>query len=767
MILKAREEMNKYYRKRDLKKDVEFTDDKVIIELSDEEESIEYNKLYNKIYSDMNAFYRENKNASSVLLKSRLHRLMAENCDPVIFLNSPFFFELGYNHTYSWGLGDVTPACWLKHEKRNELTRLHPLFAELENRFLPYFDRKSNYLCGEFKCFDEDHHVLGYTKLFSVGVKGLIKEARENIKKFPENSEGFEFLTAVIESLEALITAAHKFSDKALKLLDSCENEEQRKNLQMIAETAKTIPENPPKTFYEGLAMLIFLREAVAVMENIGVSQFGHMDRLLGDLYDNDIKEGRMTEEEARELVAVWMMHTDIKFNLESNSWPETSTCIQLGGCDASGNIVFNDVTKIIIEEHQKHKLINPKLNCRYSENSPAEYLKLIGRAILSGNNNFALINDKQIISGLVKSGVKECDARLYVNGGCQETMIEGFGHTEGAGLYFSTPRFLDLFLRPDKNAEIVKQIDKAESFEEFYEKFIQELDNVFSILTDQRHLRLSIYKEALSCPMFSATQEECITNGRDYVNGGARYNFSTVALVGLANIADSLVAIKDIVFDKKKLTLSEFNHVLEKNWEGYEELHHEVVQLPKYGHNEPVADAMANRFLQDAVKIVRSKKNERGGNYILSTFVYHYNRVYAPMLRATPDGRRDFEYFASGCGPSLIRRLNDITKPINSMSNIDFTTCGGGVAVFDVMLPMANNFDEEIFASLFYACDKCGCVAIQPNSLSLDELIDAKKNPEKHKNLIVRICGLSAYFTALTPNVQDEIINRNFYEYK
>ncbi len=252
---------------------------------------------------------------------------------------------------------------------------------------------------------------------------------------------------------------------------------------------------------------------------------------------------------------------------------------------------------------------------------------------------------------------------------------------------------------------------------------------------------RFKKYKKIVRCSVFSVNPEMIILN--------------------VINIKQSNVH----KYDKKRLTLDELKSVLEKNWEGYEELQSEVVALPKYGHNEPIADAMANRFLSDASNVIRAKKNERGGNYILSTFVYQYNRTFARLLCATPDGRRDYEYLASGCAPSLTRKLDDITKPINSMRNIDFTVCGGGIAVLDVMLPMSANFDEEIFASLFYACDKCGCVAIQPNALSVDELIDAKKNPEKHKNLIVRICGLSAYFTALVPEVQDEIINRNFYK--
>ena len=147
------------------------------------------------------------------------------------------------------------------------------------------------------------------------------------------------------------------------------------------------------------------------------------------------------------------------------------------------------------------------------------------------------------------------------------------------------------------------------------------------------------------------------------------------------------------------------------------------------------------------------------------STFVYKYNRTFARLLRATPDGRKDFEYLAAGCSPSLLQPIKDVLSPIKSINNVDFSACGGGISVLDMMLPVSTNFDENVFANLMIACNKSKCVTLQPNVISIEDLLDAQKNPEKHKNLIVRICGLSAFFVALTPEVQDEIINRNFYK--
>lgn len=694
----AKKEMTEYYRKMDMRGWMNFSDAQV---------GEKFRAEYERIFTEMDAFYKENPSTPTPLLKSKIHLLMAKYCEPIIFLENPFFFELGYNHSRSRGLNKNTPAYWLVKTKGEELNVLYPSYAETTTRFLPYFDRKTNNLCSHYDTFDHDHHSLGYTELFRVGVGGIIKRANKKRSELEKGTAQYNYCSAIIESCGAVITIAHKFADKAERLLRTSITDTQRKNLELIAKCALRIPENPPETFYEGLAMLLFMREVTATLENMAVSQLGHVDRLLGRLYEDDLASDRITEVEARRLISLWMMHTDVKFDVQNNRWPESSACIQLGGCDENGEVVFNDVTKMFIEEHHAQRLLSPKLNCRCSANSPDEYLKVIGNAALDGHNNFSLFNDDIIIPSLVQSGVEIENARVYVNGGCQEMMIEGFGHTEGTAFYLSLLRFFDVFLRGDDTADIITPIDNADTFEEFYKKFIRQFESFLNSVIDQRNFRQSFYKNATAYPLYSAIQAGCVENGMDYIEGGAKYNFSTVALVGLANTADSLYSIKTLVYDQKRLTLDAFKGILARNWDGHEKFRHEVVALAKYGHNDKNADAMANRLLGDVAALIKHKKNERGGIYLPSIFVYSFNRTFAPCLRATPDGRKDFEYLAVGCGPSNLKRLRDITAPINSMRNVDFGLCGGGVAVLDMMLPAAASFDVERFLGFVKACCK------------------------------------------------------------
>ncbi len=754
MLEIQRESLNAYYQKTMLKDG----------RMADPETNERFLAVRKRIVDGMDAFIAGHPKAPSVLLKSHLYTLMAEHFEPVIFAENPFFFEMGLREANSWGLSDLCPAGYVRAHRESILHKEHPILFSLEAMANRIYDMETLGLCQAQNTFDGDHHTLGYTLLFRHGIDGIREQAQAAAAMF--DGEEKDFCLAVVESCQALCRIAERFGEKASQLLAQTANDKLCRYLQMLIDTTKRIPAKPPQTFVEGLSLLLFTREAVATLEGLGISQLGHVDRLLWPLYENDLSTGILTEEEAAELIGIWMLHTDIKFDLQNASWPETSTCIQLGGCDENGLPVFNTVTRLFIEQHHRLGLVNPKLNCRYNAQSPAEYLELVGRAVLAGHNNFVMINDDIVIRGLMNSGVTQEDARLYVSGGCQETMIESCGHTEGVAFYASMPRVLDLFLRPDGySADFIPVFEGADTFDAFASQFLDVLDHFFSIVIDQRNMRQHIVKDALVCPLFSATQKGCIETGRDYTSGGAAYNFSTISLTGLGTVADCLCAIKQLVYDDKICTMEELTAALSADWVGWDELRSKALCAPKYGHNCREADAIANEFLSRIAKKLSRRNNERGGMHIPSLFVYYHFESFARVLRATPDGRKAFDLISPGAAPSQLQPIRDVTEPIKSMHRVDFTVCGGGSCVLDVKLPLSGHLTPALFAALIRACGEYGCPTIQPNVVSQEELLDARVHPENHRQLIVRICGLSAYFVALTPQVQEEIIARNLYE--
>ena len=740
------------------------------LSMKDPERHPGFTRVRDAIVQEMDSYAERHPGASAVTLKSVLHETIAEKFEPVIFPQSPFFFEMGMRPAANWGIPQKgAPGSWLLDRRVEETICSSPLYRNAMS-----FDRRKSTvgLIGWNHIFDYDHHCLGYTKLFDVGVGGLIGEIDAELAKSPDSDKA-DFLLAARRSCRAVLRVAERFAQKANELLGTCEDPMERRNLLLIVQTAGRIPRDPPKTFYEALAMIWFMREAAASLENVGISVIGHLDRLAQPFYRDDIAAGRLTEAEARDLLVRWMIPTDIKFFLDQAEWPETSTCLELGGCDADGVTIFNDVTRMVLEEHEKNNLVNPKLNCRYSMGAPRDYLDRISGSILRGHNVFAIINDDTIVPSLVCAGKTEREARLFVNGGCQETMVEGVEHTAGAFYYFSLPRVLDLCLQPEAVPEefagpgtmeaFPRFIGETADFSPFYALFMDHLKRAIAVTLGWQKTLGERWRDVHPCPLFSATLEGCIQNGADYTAGGAKYNPGTVGMVGLATLVDSLYAIKTAVFDDRLVTYAQLLEALRCNWENHERLRQRMIACPKFGHGEEAVDRFAAGFVRELNEFIGTIGNERGGKYMLSMFVYYGHEYFAPFVKATPDGRRAGDVLSQSVTPSRLRPVRSVTDTIRSIGCIDFRQVSG-ISVLDTQIPLGSTFTKEMMTGLLLGFAAFGGPTIQPNVVSIEELLDAKANPDRHKNLIVRICGLSVYFTCLSAKVQDEIIARNLY---
>jgi formate C-acetyltransferase len=734
------------------------------------EKNEKFKRLNSSIRSAMDKFYDENPNIHPYLLKAALYEEIEKQFEPVIFKNSPFFFEMGVRAAESWGTPDANSAATWMFNKRihimQELERKHTIWFQMYNAESPL--KIWSLHCGGF---DFDHHCLGYTRLMKEGLKGIMTQISKRMKTAADHSQKC-FLEGALRGCKVIIGTAAKFADRAEELLRNEKDSAVRKNLTRIARCARRIPENPPESFYEGLAMILFMREATASMEGIGISVLGHLDRLLIELYRKDIKSGVITEKEAKVMLGQWMVHTDVKFHIEDNPWPETSTCMELGGCDADGKQVYNELTKLILTAHKDYKLLNPKPNCRISSQSSQEYLDLLSSLTLSGHNNLAILNDDVLIPACVKMGKDIREARLYVNGGCQETMCEGVEHTAGAYFYYNIARVLDLSLRP-LNPEQLKNLpphlqkclpEKAtgNTFKEFYDSVIASIEKMALLGSLWAAETGSHAWEVQPSPMFSSTLKGCIENAVDYAAGGAKYNPSGVAYVGFGTLVDSLAAIKRAVYDLKITDMETLLEALSRNWDGYESLRGKLTGMPKYGWNDAESNLMAANVSADLARITSKMKNERNDKFQASFFVYYAFKNSARIVRATPDGRADGDLLSQGASPGRVRPPETLTDVFNSMSHIYFTDFPGN-AVFDIQIP-SGRMEPEKLSSVLKTFTLLKGPTFQPNCANVNTMKDAQAHPEKHRDLIVRISGLSAVFTVLTKDVQDEIINRNVF---
>ena len=732
----------------------------------------ENRQLRQAIVDTMSAYAGAHPSEHPSLLKARTHEVMAELFTPVLFPHSPFFFEMGLRFAESWGTPayPCTVGDWNLHAHAADVYQ-RPEWENIlacQNMGIP---PGAPHLWNIWSGFDLDHHCLGNTKLLRVGIDGLLREIVERLAQ-PCTADQQANLTAMARSCRAVLRVAAKFGESAASLLRTTTDANARRFLNMIVEATGHVPAQPPRTFYEGLAMLWFLREVTATMETIGVSVLGHVDRQLIELYRADLAAGRLTEAAARDLLARWMLPTDVKFHLEDCSWPETSTCLELGGCDEEGKVVWNEVTRLVIETHYAHRLINPKLNCRFSADSPREYLDLISRTILAGHNQFALLNDDVLIPACVRAGKTEREARLYVNGGCQETIVEGVEHSAGAYFYFNMPRILDLCLQPyaadasprslpaDARALLPQPITEVTTFDDFSAQVLRALLSTMATGAAWARAVGTDYWRYHPCPFFSATLEGCIAHGKDYTQGGAKYNPSGIALCGLATMVDSLYAIRRAVFDDGWLSYVELQQALAANWSGYDELRARLRRLPKYGQGDGEVDALAAWLMREFADGIRAMPNERGGHYQGSFFVYYAFSWFAPAVRATPDGRVAGELLSQGIAPHRTTASANITETIHTLSSLDFCDFPGN-NVLDVQLPIGQAIAPETLTAVMRSFAQLGGPTLQPNSVDIAQLRDAQLHPEQHKALTVRISGLSAYFVTLNRDVQDEIIAR------
>ena len=717
-------------------------------------------------------FRARHPGAPNPALRAELYRVLAEGAEPVIFDDSPFFFELGLRYAENWGTPeDPQPGSYLHRHWGPDTPEEAEARARLWD-FALYNPRRRALLwcCYGDHGFDTDHHSPGYTRLFRRGLNGVLEEIARSRARPGRTPAELGELDAMQAGVEALIRLAGRFAELAERAAATAAPGRDRLRLERIAEAARRLPAEPPETFYQGLAFLLFLREATASLENVGISVLGRPDRLLIDLYRRDLADGRLTEAEARELIAHWLAPHDCKCFVREREWPETSTCVELGGCDAAGNPVYNELTRLFLEVHQEHHFLNPKLNCRYRADSAPDYLGRIAAGVLAGHHHYALLNDGVLIPALERAGKTPEEARNYVNGGCQETICEGVEHSAGAFFYLGLPELFHCFFTggagfdPETRDRLtyfmpLTQLD-APDFETLYAETLARYRQVLHRATALSCRLGRRFAQLNPCPLFSTMLAGCVERACDYTAGGARCNPSGVALLGLPDLVNALFAVRQAVYRERFITLSDLRRAVLANFRNCETLRLRLERLPRYGHGIPEVDQLAGRLAADLARLVRECPNERGEHFQPGYFVYWMYKEFGDATHATPEGRRDFDILAQGIAPSRLRPPGSPTPVIRSLAAIDFTETPGN-AVLDLLLPGGNRIRPEALVALIRTAAAAGVPTLQLNCLDPEELRRARRDPEQHADLVVRIAGLSAVFVQLSDRVQEEIISR------
>ena len=694
------------------------------------------------------------------------YRLMREHFYPILFADSPFYCECGVNGGWSGARPGraVDSLCW-KFFKEQGLVP-DEAFELLRIRS----KARLTLSCGPF--VDNGHQVPPFRTIYRKGFSGVRDEVAAALEKCPEDDpRGRKELEVALYGLDTIHELQLAFAKKAEAMLAQSGNLtiRQSNNLRRIAEAAKRCPWEPPRTFFEALNAMWFIREVLGYVDGLGNQALGHPDAWCIDFYRADLVAGRITEAEMRDLVARFVIYADCH---EAGSEPvdsyddqEVEIQLTLGGCQADGKPVWNELTKAFLQAHFACDCVYPKMFCRFSSESPAEYLLTIGAQIMKGHSVFTLLNDERHIANSLGYGFTLAEARDYVGGGCWEGYVDSATDVDDAN-YVSLMKILEMTIHRDPELEkkakvVIDPIDDAKSFEEVRDTVMRNVIRFYRSLIGYATRYGAAGARVFPHPVFSMCLDGGLETRRDTTEGGVRFHPKVYTLAFFGSFVDSLMAIRQLCFVDRTCTLGEFLAAVRSNWTGPrgEELRRAVLNAPYWGDNAPETNRLAAGVIRSVYDGVDGFVNEHCGPIVLDIYVYREFMYWGKELKATPDGRRDGDRLSQGMSPSEFRCKSAATTVINAIGSLphELVYQSNTNLTFE---PSA--VSPEIFASVFRVYAKKGAHEIQPNCTSVEELLEAQRHPERYQHLIVRVCGFSARFVSLSKRWQDEVIARH-----
>ncbi len=701
----------------------------------------DFNPKTNELLALLEGVYAAHREEEPSLMKAALHEALCEACDIHLFDGLPFFFEIRSGRPrHTWG--GLQSHVGLFAESKLAGLWLRPYEKAIEE------DRREGFFHG-WRPFGIDHHCLGYDAILGEGFEGILARAEQIGSKASPGQK--PFYEAVTKSIRALLHMAERFAAEARRRAESASDGAGRAHFERIAEAAARVPAKPPRTFYEGFCSILFCREVISSIEGIGISTFGHLDRMLFPLYEADLAAGRMTREEAGELIHALFLYTDVRFELR-RAVHETSTTIILGGCDRDGAVVYNDLTKLFLEVLVQGRYIGTKVNCRISSKHPRAYFENLADVQLANLPVIVLQNDDVILAARTAQGQAIEDCRLYVSGGCHEIVLQNTEVNTRADSWISLPRLLLKTL----------ETSAAESFEDFYGEYRRDVQAYYDRIIALKNEGERHWYEASPLPLYSSTLTGCLESGRDATQGGAKYSSTALSMLGTATCIDSLYSIKHLVYDTGRLTLEQLRGILAEDFAGNEPLRQYIIRkIPKYGTNHAALNAFASGVLDDLSTLADGKINARGGKYLPAFYPHDIFRPMGIAIGATPDGRRAHMPLSRGCSPSEFIEVENPLDIIHSLGAIDFTKYADSFCAEMTLPPMEKAVGRNVLAAIIEAFLEQKGSSLQFNLLDRERLLDAQKHPEQHADLIVRVCGYSEVFVFLNAEQQAEVISR------
>lgn len=671
------------------------------------------------------------------------------------------------------------------------------------------------------------HLTVDYPKVLAVGYSGIIKEAKEALASLSQGDADYakcsHFLQAVIMSCEAAVAYAKRYSELALQMAKTTTDVRRKRELEEIAAVCRSVPEYGATGFREACQSFWFVQMLLQIESSGHSISPGRFDQYMYPYYQKDLQSGRLTREEAQELMdCIWVKLNDLNkvrdaASAEGFAGYSLFQNLIVGGQDKEGRDATNDLSFMAITATEHVFLPQPSFSVRVWNGSPHEFLIRAAELTRTGIGFPAYYNDEVIIPALQSRGLTLADARDYNIIGCVEP--QKAAKTDGwhDAAFFNMCRPLEMVFSNgrDKGVQIgprTGDVTAMRSYQEFEDAYRKQMNYFIELLVNADNAIDVAHAERCPLPFQSSMVEDCIGRGKSLQEGGAIYNFTGPQGFGIANITDGMYAVKKLVFEERKYTLGFFKQALDANFgmdmdeamaekltarvasvvvqsdrslteediktvyrtvkhntaseeekKQYRQLLDDIAALTKFGNDDDEVDSFAREMAYTYTRPLERYRNPRGGIYQAGLYPVSANVPLGAQTGATPDGRLAFTPIADGVSPAAGRDVKGPTAAANSVSRLDHYIASNGTLFNMKFHPSAleGRAGLESFVALVRGYFDQKGSHMQFNVVSRETLRDAQKHPEKYRSLVVRVAGYSALFTTLSKSLQEDIINR------
>jgi formate C-acetyltransferase len=622
------------------------------------------------------------------------------------------------------------------------------------------------------------HVVVDYNHVLKKGLKSCVEEIRSMqtalALEHPDYQRQWDYYEASAITCEAVMTLAYRYADLAQQLAEKESDSAIRKELLKISEVCRKVPAEAAGDFHEALQSLWFLHIGIQLESNGHSVSFGRFDQYLYPYYSAEPANKAFAEELIH---CFWLKCSEVNkirdkvASVAFGGYPMFQH-ITLGGQNAEGGSAVNELTHMCLEATAKVGMHQPSISVRWFANDEDELLLHALKVASYGTGMPAFFNDEVLISNMLQAGYSSSQARDYSIIGCTETSVGGISEPWLTGGFINLLKILELTIfngydpvSGDRSSMQTGDVSSFTSFEMFIEAYFKQLSHYLRLHVACDNTLDELHGSLLPNLFASVMIQDCLTNAKSSLEGGARFNSTTINAVGIANVADSLAVIKKFVYEDSALSWSELQAALLDDFEGHEVLRQTFLnQSPKYGNDDDYVDGLAQQVHEFIYEEFKQYRNARGGRYFNALYSIACHVLFADKVGATPDGRKKGTVLADGgISCSQGKDINGPTALLNSVVKLDPEKAVGSTLLNMKFIPSVfDSLDSQTkIASLLKAYFMMKGQHVQLNVIDVETLRDAQKNPDQYASLVVRVAGFSVLFTTIDPLLQEDIILR------